>query len=813
MLVLKINYLIIYVVILNIMIHSQEPPLATLPTTLWLQYVDNYYVPFQNGMPLPSFEKQKNSQYRTNIDLGGEWRKQRFFANHVYSMGDRNAFNFNNIINEANGRHLWYYDDSGWENKNLPAVENDWENGIPRIHYDRGNFNGGVWYRKHFNVTPDSDIPQFYKLKFNSVNYVCDIWLNDVYLGHHEGGYTPFSFDITNIINIGIDNVLAVRVDNPPIMNPLLPEPHNHVVRKDLIPYNPWLDWFNYTGIIQDVFIEVTNKLSVIRADVTPLNTYGNIKTRTILYNHNLGSQNCKLKIEIYDADINSINCQSEYSSDLIPTFSLPVYSGSQIITMNSQTRVVESNISIPNPRLWYPCNNSNDYANLYILKATILDANGVNVLDEYSSQFGIRKVEKSNNKMKINGKYTFLTGVARHEDYPVYGRSIPKNLIYNDLMIIRNTLKSNWLRTGHYPNHLYTYLIADRLGIATLEEVPVWSFNHDEAWNHQSGTIAYAGRELHYQMVREMFFRDFNRPSILCWSLTNENSPNTVNFRSNYIDLMKNQISSYFPDGRLIGQASAAYWLDCEVDDSQYHCDFSGWNLYVPNPDPITACGKQLNEFLDAANIYNNPLIGTDYNGERNPVNFNNRFDMLKNRAPLTESGGFNCNGFVSAITYWIGIDFYSTSSAWGEDPLGHKTNYGLLDENRNISNAECNTLISRYTPYFNMGGIYNGTLHPCDEELNKFKGAYRFELYLNYPNPFNPLTMIKYEIAKLSDVKIVIYNILGREVIQLINAKKEAGIYEISFDGSGIASGVYFYTMYINGNLFSSKKMLLLK
>ena len=85
-------------------------------------------------------------------------------------------------------------------------------------------------------------------------------------------------------------------------------------------------------------------------------------------------------------------------------------------------------------------------------------------------------------------------------------------------------------------------------------------------------------------------------------------------------------------------------------------------------------------------------------------------------------------------------------------------------------------------------------------------------YKLYQNYPNPFNPSSMISYRIPTAGFVKIKVYNILGTEVKILVDEYKKAGNYAVEFDGSGLASGVYFYQLEVNG-FISSKRMLLLK
>jgi len=85
-------------------------------------------------------------------------------------------------------------------------------------------------------------------------------------------------------------------------------------------------------------------------------------------------------------------------------------------------------------------------------------------------------------------------------------------------------------------------------------------------------------------------------------------------------------------------------------------------------------------------------------------------------------------------------------------------------------------------------------------------------FKLYNNYPNPFNPKTTIKYDIPKNSNVRIMIYDVLGKEVETIVNEKKTAGSYEIQWDASKYASGTYFYRIEA-GDFTETKKLVLLK
>jgi hypothetical protein len=93
-----------------------------------------------------------------------------------------------------------------------------------------------------------------------------------------------------------------------------------------------------------------------------------------------------------------------------------------------------------------------------------------------------------------------------------------------------------------------------------------------------------------------------------------------------------------------------------------------------------------------------------------------------------------------------------------------------------------------------------------------SKFESHYSFNLKQNYPNPFNPTTIISYSILTSGNVTLKIYDILGREMAELLNEYQSAGMHSVSFDASKLSSGVYFYRLKVN-DFVMSKKMILLK
>ncbi len=106
----------------------------------------------------------------------------------------------------------------------------------------------------------------------------------------------------------------------------------------------------------------------------------------------------------------------------------------------------------------------------------------------------------------------------------------------------------------------------------------------------------------------------------------------------------------------------------------------------------------------------------------------------------------------------------------------------------------------------------VYGDTsFYPTEVELENPVGI-KYRLQQNYPNPFNPVTTIKYQIPELSFVTLKVYDVLGNELITLVNEEKFAGSYKVEFDGSGLTSGIYFYQLRA-GNFVGSKKMILLR
>ncbi len=180
--------------------------------------------------------------------------------------------------------------------------------------------------------------------------------------------------------------------------------------------------------------------------------------------------------------------------------------------------------------------------------------------------------------------------------------------------------------------------------------------------------------------------------------------------------------------------------------------------------------------------------------------------YELLKQRRVNKIIRHFGGDMVVIGHTVFDNITFLYKDKVICID-LDHENNYtngfmsALYYENGEIYNFQTNGTTETYTMLKTMTEI--------DQEEHQLQ---KFSLNQNYPNPFNPSTIIKYEIPERSFVTIKVYDVLGREIITLVNQEKPVGSYEVVFDSQGLTSGVYFYRMQA-GSFVETKKMVLMK
>lgn len=608
--------------------------IGKLEATVRLKEIEGKTIPFQNQIPFPSFEPQD----RLILHLNGEWRKKRFSADHDWTMAKRDKTWISETEHMAKGITKPNYDDNSWEVKVLPSPEN-----LLTGKEEAGSaetYENGVWYRKKFNLSQEW-AGKTISLKCLGLSYIGDIWINGSYIGYHEGGYTPFAFDVTPNITIG-ENTIVIRVDNPP-----------WTTRYDIVPAQD-NDFFNYTGILQDIFLEGTEGVHIVRADVVPKDNQGNIEISVVLENRLNEQKHVNLIGKIFDTDFTSENWLNDPSAQSICQNEVSVVGldSKRVLISAKETRVITYQVKIPDPKLW-----SIRTPNLYVLKLEIND--NYEIIDQFHTQFGIRTVTTRGTNICLNEKPVFLAGVARHEEWPDSGRTASWEKLRNDFNTIFN-LSVNFVRTAHYPNHIYTYILLDRLGLTAMVEIPLWQF---EKKHYEAQEI----RGISYQMWREMVFSNYNRPSIILWSTQNESKE--VKLRKKYNEKLVRETKSLYPDGRLITQSAAADQPGFD-DESMEPLDVAGWTMYFGIFHGSTPYEGTRNFIENAHRAWpNKPIINTEYGIWSNADNsflekqvyiYNAVQSALLEKATVAPRGYINDNGFIAAIDYWTVFDWY---------------------------------------------------------------------------------------------------------------------------------------------------------
>ena len=661
---------------------AQAAEIGTLQPTLEFVMIDGIPVPMQAGAAVPDFEPQE----RPSIDLGGTWKKERFGPNHNFSFAGRGAANLTAIEDAGQGRHLPEYDDSAWETKTLPAVESD----MPGVETAPPEpFHGGVWYRRAFDV-PASWDGKLNRLKFLGANYIVDVWVNGEYVGVHEGGYTPFAFDVSDHLDYGAQNTIAVRIDKP------FPG-----ARQDAVPSWFLMDWWSYTGVIQDIFLESAPVVSVVRTNVVPLDYNGTLDVTVVVANRDAQAHDVTVQLAPFHADTDAPG----YLSDPRPAAIIgePAYfegETQRIVTVAANgLGVARFDVRVIAPQRWTPTE-----PNLYVLETAVAAGE---VSDEHFTQFGVRTVSRAGGQLLLNGRVAFLPGVSRHEEWPDIGRSATFDRMVEDLSIIRD-LNALFLRFGHYPNHPYTYLVSDRLGLAVMSEIPVYWFM---SWNWR----AQEQRRIADQMFAEMVLSGTNRPSVILWGTENECPFLFADRMKAYNQRLADDFHGLYDDGKLLTQSPAGDNWRPNLK-TQEPLDVAGWTLYYGVFYGDDIYGETVDFIQRHGQLYPEyPIVATEFGiwSESDWSNVDQQVDVMTetfrafaDEASLRPDGTVNPDGRLAATTWFSVFDWY-TKNGFPDFVASFHQTMGLVKMDRETFKPVAETLRDAYAPYAAFGGL----------------------------------------------------------------------------------------------------------
>ena len=376
------------------------------------------------------------------------------------------------------------FDDSQWRLLNLP---HDWgiegpfkqslSGGTGRLPWF-----GVAWYRKHLDI-PATDAGRKIYLDVDGAMSYTTVWLNGKFVGGWPYGYSSWQVDLTPYVNFGGDNVVAIRLNNPPDSS----------------------RWYPGGGIYRNVWLVKSQPVHVAQWGTyitTPLvgPATAAVRVNTKMINETTNDAALTVETKLYPLDANgrkSSTAVGDYSR------SVTVPAGS------SATNQME--IRVTNPKLW-----SLEQPNLYVAVTTLTQ--GGNVVDEVENNFGIRTIEfTATGGFLLNGKRVPINGVCDHHDLGALGSAINISALARQITILK-AMGCNAIRTSHNMPAPELLDLCDRMGMLVMDE----SF---DCWESGKTPNDYhlIFDAWHERDWRAELRRDRNHPSIVLWSIGNE--------------------------------------------------------------------------------------------------------------------------------------------------------------------------------------------------------------------------------------------------------------------------------------------------
>lgn len=327
-------------------------------------------------------------------------------------------------------------------------------------------------YHRTFDVK-ETDLQQRNIIHFGGIYSCAQIWVNGQYVGYTQGANNVSEFDLTQYLHAG-SNDLVVQV-------------HRWCDGS----YLECQDMFRMSGIFRSVYLYRL-----------PMNSIRNHVVQTTFNDD--GSANVSVKLTT-DAAVNAEARLFSPKGKLI---------ASQPVVDNATSFIVK------NPEKW-----SAETPSLYTLRI-VQKENGKDIM-AFSTKVGIRVVEIRNAQLLVNGKKIIMKGADRHDTDPVHGRAVTVESMLRDIQLMKEN-NLNAIRTSHYPNAACFYAMFDHFGIYCCDEA--------DLEDHANQTISYAATWIpsFEDRIARMVTRDINHPSVLFWSLGNENGDGT-NFQNCY--------------------------------------------------------------------------------------------------------------------------------------------------------------------------------------------------------------------------------------------------------------------------------------
>ena len=350
------------------------------------------------------------------------------------------------------------------------------------------NYQGEVWYRKHF--TPDAALKgKKLFLHFEAIMGKSKVFVNGKLLTEHFGGYLPVIADVTDVLDWNGDNVIAVWADNSD--DPSYPPGKAQDV----------LDYTYFGGIYRDCWLIAHNNVFITDPNYENEVAGGGLFVAFGKVSDALAE--VQLKIHVRNATKNPFSGRVEYML-LQPDGTEVARLSDKIQVKVGRATTVSDRMPVKQPMLWTPSTPT-----LYNLLVRVLDKEG-NVIDGYRRRIGIRSIEfKGKDGFYLNGRPYGkpLIGANRHQDFAVVGNAVANSIHWRDATILKD-VGMEIIRNAHCPQDPAFMDACDELGLFVIVNTPGWQF-----WNDAP---EFAQRV--YSDIRNVVRRDRNHPSVWLW-------------------------------------------------------------------------------------------------------------------------------------------------------------------------------------------------------------------------------------------------------------------------------------------------------
>ncbi|MBT1003415.1 beta-glucuronidase [Paenarthrobacter sp. DKR-5] len=445
---------------------------------------------------------------------------------------------------------------------------------------------GYVWYQRQVQV-PRGWNGERIHLRLDSATHAATVWVDDVEVASHQGGYLPFEADITDHVAAGEQFRLTVAVSNE-LTQASIP-PGRIDVGADGRRTQTYLhDFYNYAGIHRSVWLYSTPSEHV--EDVTLVTDIeadaGLVRYEVITAGDATGA----VTVRVLDADGREVAAAADAAGT----------------------------VRIENARLWQPGN-----AYLYTFVAEIR-ADGV-LVDSYELPFGVRTVEVKGRRFLINGDPFYFKGFGMHEDHVTVGKGHGNAQLVNDFSLL-DWIGANSFRTSHYPYAEEVMEFADRHGIVIIDETPAVGLNGAFAGVFGGGPRSTYAEDFvnedtaasHRQVISELVARDKNHPSVVLWSIANEPNSSEDGARAYFEPLAA--LTRKLDPSRPVGFVNVMFddWdkdIITDLFDVIMLNRYYGW--YLQNGDLAAAEAVLEQELLGWDGKYGKPIIMTEYGAD----------------------------------------------------------------------------------------------------------------------------------------------------------------------------------------------------